>query len=80
MTCGVHLLGWIRRRPGGVRDPATAAVVWLLAAIPGFLVGAYFDPSLEGPHVAIWLFTVVGLGAAATGSVNLFRRRSRCRR
>ena len=61
-----------------MRDPATAAVVWLLAAIPGFLVGAYFDPSLEGPHVAIWLFTVVGLGAAAD-SVNLFRRRSRCR-
>jgi O-antigen ligase len=62
----VHLLGWIRRRPGGVRDPSTALVVWLLATIPGFLVGAYFDPSLEGPHVAIWLFTVVGLAAAVT--------------
>ena len=33
---------------------------------PAFLIGAYFDPSLEGPHVAIWLFTVVGLGIAAT--------------
>ena len=66
LVFAVHLLGWIRRRPGGVRDPSTALVVWLLAAIPGFLVGAYFDPSLEGPHVAIWLFTVVGLGAAVT--------------
>jgi O-antigen ligase len=62
----VHLLGWVRRRPGGVRDPSTALVVWLLAAVPGFLVGAYFDPSLEGPHVAIWLFTVVGVAAALT--------------
>ena len=66
LVFGVHLLGWIRRRSGGVRDPSTAFVVWLLAAIPGFLVGAYFDPSLEGPHVAIWLFTVVGLAAAVT--------------
>jgi hypothetical protein len=66
LVYGVHLLGWIRRRSGGVRDPSTAFVVWLLAVIPGFLVGAYFDPSLEGPHVAIWLFTVVGLAAAVT--------------
>jgi O-antigen/teichoic acid export membrane protein len=62
----VHLFRWIRRRPEGVRDPATAGRVWLLAAVPAFLIGAYFDPSLEGPHVAIWLFTLVGLGAAAT--------------
>ena len=41
-------------------------VIWLLASVPGFLIGAYFDPSLEGPHVAIWFFTVVGLGVAAT--------------
>jgi hypothetical protein len=66
LTWGVHLYLWIRRRPGGVRDPSTAAVVWLLASVPSFLVGAYFDPSLEGPHVAIWLFTVVGVGIAAT--------------
>lgn len=62
----VHVLGWVRRRPGGVRDPATAMVIWLLASVPGFLIGAYFDPSLEGPHVAIWFFTLVGLGVAAT--------------
>jgi O-antigen ligase len=66
LTWSAHLLRWIRRRPEGVRDPATATVVWLLASVPGFLVGAYFDPSLEGPHAAIWLYTLVGLGAAAT--------------
>jgi len=66
LTWCVHLYRWVRRRPGGVLDPSTAAVAWLLATVPSFLVGAYFDPSLEGPHVAIWLFTVVGLGGAAT--------------
>jgi O-antigen ligase len=66
LTFGVHLLRWVRRRPGGMRDPANAAAMWYLAAVPGFLIGAYFDPSLEGPHAAIWLFTLVGLGAAHT--------------
>lgn len=54
----------IRRRPGGVRDPATALTVWLLAAPPAFLVNAIFDPALEGPPPGIWLFTFVGVGAA----------------
>ncbi len=53
-----------RRRPGGVRDPANALTVWLLAAPPAFLVNAIFDPALEGPHSGIWLFTVVGVAAA----------------
>jgi O-antigen ligase len=66
LTFGVHLFRWARRRPGGVRDPANAAAVWYSAAVLGFLIGAYFDPSLEGPHAAIWLFTLVGLGAAHT--------------
>jgi hypothetical protein len=38
--------------------------VWYRAAVLGFLIGACFDPSLEGAHAAIWLFTVVGLDAA----------------
>ena len=65
-TLGVHVR-WVRRRPGGVRDPATA--LGHLAAgqpCPAFLIGAYFDPSLEGPHVAIWFFTLVGLGRRRT--------------
>ena len=66
LTWTTQLLRRIRRGPGGVRDPATAAVAWLLAAPPAVLIGAYFDPSLEGPHVGIWLFAIVGLGAALT--------------
>jgi hypothetical protein len=66
VTWTMQLLRRIRRGSGGVRDPATAGVVWLLAAVPAVLIGAYFDPSLEGPHVGIWLFSVVGLGAAIT--------------
>ena len=64
LTLAVQLIRWVRRRPGGVRDPDAALGVWYLASVVGFLIGAYFDPSLEGPHACIWLFTLVGLGAA----------------
>jgi O-Antigen ligase len=63
LTLGVQLFRWVRRRPEGVRDPTAAVGVWYLAGVVGFLIGAYFDPSLEGPHASIWLFTLVGLGA-----------------
>jgi hypothetical protein len=64
LVFGMHLFRWARRRLGGARDPANAAAVWYPAAVLGFLIGALFDPSLEGPHAAIWLFTMVGLGTA----------------
>ena len=66
LALAVQLIRWVRRRPGGVRDPANALGVWYLASVVGFLIGAYFDPSLEGPHACIWLFTLVGLAAAHT--------------
>jgi hypothetical protein len=58
------LTRWIRRRPGGVRDPGAAIAVWLLAVAPAFLINSFFDPVLEGPQGGIWLFALVGLGAA----------------
>jgi O-antigen/teichoic acid export membrane protein len=61
---GLHR--WIRRRPTGVRDPDTAIAVWLMGSAVGLLVNAYFDPSLEGPQACIWLYVVVGIGAAMT--------------
>jgi O-antigen/teichoic acid export membrane protein len=62
----LHLHRWIRRRPGGVRDPDGATAGWLLAGAVGFLVNAYFDPSLEGPQACIWLYVLLGIGAATT--------------
>jgi hypothetical protein len=59
-----HLNRWIRRRPGGVRDPDGAIGAWLLAGGLGFLVNAYFDPSLEGPQACIWVYVLLGVGVA----------------
>jgi O-antigen/teichoic acid export membrane protein len=64
----VYLHRWIRRRPGGVRDPRGATAGWLLAGAVGLLVNAYFDPSLEGPQACIWLYVILGIGAATTRS------------
>jgi O-antigen ligase len=66
-----HLARWIRGRPGGVRDPGAGLAALLLAAVVGFLVNAFFDPALDGPHAGIWLFTLVGLGAALRRSGKL---------
>jgi hypothetical protein len=68
ITWSARLYRWIRRRPGGVRDPEAAIAVWLLVGALGFLVNAYFDPSLEGPASCIWLYVLVGTGAAITRS------------
>jgi O-antigen/teichoic acid export membrane protein len=57
---------WIRRRPGGVRDPDGAIAAWVLAGSLGLLINAYFDPSLEGPQACIWLYVLFGIGAAKT--------------
>jgi hypothetical protein len=56
----------VRRHPARTRDPDTAVNAWLLASMLGFLVNAYFDPSLEGPQACIWLYVMLGLGAART--------------
>jgi O-antigen/teichoic acid export membrane protein len=62
-----QLVRAIRRRARGVgEDPVAALYVLLLAAVPAYLFNAFFDPALEGPHCAIWLFTIVGFAAAYT--------------
>lgn len=38
--------------------------VWLVVSIPTILVNAIFDPTLEGPQVAWWLWAMVGFGVA----------------
>jgi O-antigen/teichoic acid export membrane protein len=61
-----RLRRWIRRYPGGARNSDPGLAAWLLAAAVGFLVNAYFDPSLEGPQACIWLYVLLGVGAAMT--------------
>jgi O-Antigen ligase len=50
-----------------------AAVIEVcIVGVTGILVNAYFDPTLESPQVAIWLWTIVGLsvGLAALSRPN----------
>ncbi len=37
---------------------------WVLAGVAGMLVNAVFDPTLEGPQVAVWFWVLMGFGAA----------------
>jgi hypothetical protein len=39
-------------------------VEWLLVSAAAILVNAIFDPSLEGPQVAWWLWALLGFGVA----------------
>lgn len=44
--------------------PSGRLASWVVAAVAGILVNAVFDPVLEGPQVALWLWTLVGVGCA----------------
>jgi sulfite exporter TauE/SafE len=37
---------------------------WLVASAAMVLINAIFDPTLEGPQVAVWLWLIFGLGTA----------------
>lgn len=39
-------------------------IAWVTASLTGYLLNAVFDPSLEGPHVSVWAWTLVGIGMA----------------
>ncbi|CAN5895978.1 hypothetical protein BH23ACT10_BH23ACT10_07140 [soil metagenome] len=65
-TWTAHLVRFVRHRPDRLRDPSAAMSAWLLGATAAALVNAFFDPALEGPHAAVWLYALVGLGAAHT--------------
>jgi O-Antigen ligase len=58
------LIPFARSRRDDVLKGFGDLAVWLLAGVSAFLVNAFFDPSLEGPQAGIWLWTLVGLGAA----------------
>ncbi len=46
------------------RTMEAGIVVWLIVSVAAILVNAIFDPSLEGPQVAWWLWGFFGFGIA----------------
>ena len=60
-SCAVGAFRQRRRRPKAHRDIS----LWLSAGIVSALLNAFFDPALEAPHAAIWLWVVVGFGGAS---------------
>ena len=56
------LLVRTRRRMPGLRNLRRGLIDVCMAGAVGMLVNAYFDPSLESPQVALWLWTLFGLG------------------
>jgi hypothetical protein len=61
---------WRLKAMGRYFDAAVIEVC--IVGATSLLVNAYFDPTLEGPQVAIWLWTIVGLtvGLAALSRPN----------
>ncbi len=43
---------------------AAARMTWCVVSAIGILLNGFFDPTLESPQVAIWLWTLIGLGSA----------------
>lgn len=52
-----------RFRARGLRALSGLAA-WAMVAVLAIMVNAVFDPTLEGPQVAIWLWAIFGLGSA----------------
>jgi len=46
------------------RTSEGAVPAWLVVSAVMILVNAIFDPTLEGPQVAVWLWTLFGIGSA----------------
>ena len=36
---------------------------WVMLAVSGILLNAFFDPTIEGPQVGVWIWTLFGMGA-----------------
>jgi hypothetical protein len=56
------LLVRTRRRMSALGNVRRSLIDVCMAGVVGILVNAYFDPSLESPQVALWLWTLFGLG------------------
>jgi uncharacterized membrane protein SirB2 len=50
--------------PGSLSQVSGGVLKVCLVGVTAILVNAYFDPTLESPQAALWLWTLVGLGVA----------------
>jgi O-antigen ligase len=61
-----------RARLRMVDSPRRAAYLgWAMLAVTAILVNAIFDGTLEGPQVAVWMWSIVGLGTAIALEANV---------
>ncbi len=60
-------------------DQKAGFLAWCMVAALAALVNGVFDPSLEGPQAAIWIWSIYGLGAfvAVEGTVIRWRTAAR---
>ena len=58
----VELIRLRRRLTAQARHREAAVAGWLMVSVVAILVNAIFDPTLEGPQVAWWLWGFVGFG------------------
>ncbi len=67
----VHLFR-ARARLRMVDSPRRAAYLgWAMLAAFAMLLNSFFDGTLEGPQVGVWLWSIFGLGAAIAMETNL---------
>lgn len=61
-----------RSRLRMVDSPRRAAWLgWAMLAATAILINAFFDGTLEGPQVAVWLWSIYGIGAAIAMETNI---------
>lgn len=58
----------VTRRVPKADSLARGLSTWAIVGVSAILVNAIFDPTLEGPQVAFWLWTLFGVGVYASTS------------
>jgi hypothetical protein len=53
-----------RRFTARGQDRFAGLALWLMISVAMTLLNAFFDPTMEGPQVATWTWTLFGVGAA----------------
>ena len=56
-------------------DQRSGFLAWCMVAAITLLINGIFDPSLEGPQAAAWLWCIYGLGAFVAVEGNIVRWR-----